>query len=70
MALITSMLTAFYMFRLYFNIFWNKEAKAAVATPEATTATTKTEDGVTGDATPKRKNKKKSHKDANSKFDK
>ncbi len=26
MALITSGLTAFYMFRLYFNIFWNKEA--------------------------------------------
>jgi NADH-quinone oxidoreductase subunit L len=25
-ALITSGLTAFYMFRLYFNIFWNKEA--------------------------------------------
>lgn len=25
-ALITSALTAFYMFRLYFNIFWNKEA--------------------------------------------
>jgi len=26
-ALITSGLTAFYMFRLYFSIFWNKEAK-------------------------------------------
>lgn len=26
-ALITSGLTAFYMFRLYFNIFWNKEAQ-------------------------------------------
>ena len=26
-ALATSALTAFYMFRLYFNIFWNKEAK-------------------------------------------
>ena len=26
-ALATSGLTAFYMFRLYFNIFWNKEAK-------------------------------------------
>lgn len=26
-ALITSGLTAFYMFRLYFNIFWNKEAE-------------------------------------------
>lgn len=25
-AVITSMLTAFYMFRLYFNIFWNKNA--------------------------------------------
>lgn len=25
-ALFTSMLTAFYMFRLYFNIFWNKES--------------------------------------------
>jgi NADH-quinone oxidoreductase subunit L len=25
-ALVTSGLTAFYMFRLYFNIFWNKEA--------------------------------------------
>ena len=27
-ALITSGLTAFYMFRLYFNIFWNKDANA------------------------------------------
>ena len=27
-ALITSGLTAFYMFRLYFSIFWNKEAQA------------------------------------------
>ena len=26
-ALLTSGLTAFYMFRLYFNIFWNREAK-------------------------------------------
>jgi len=28
-ALITSGLTAFYMFRLYFNIFWNKESHGA-----------------------------------------
>ncbi|MDZ4793198.1 MAG: NADH-quinone oxidoreductase subunit L [Bacteroidota bacterium] len=28
-ALITTGLTAFYMFRLYFNIFWNKEAPAS-----------------------------------------
>lgn len=28
-ALITSGLTAFYMFRLYFNIFWNKESRGA-----------------------------------------
>jgi len=27
LALFTSMLTAFYMFRLYFNIFWSSEAK-------------------------------------------
>lgn len=33
MALITSGLTAFYMFRLYFSIFWNKEAPALIEKP-------------------------------------
>lgn len=32
-ALITSGLTAFYMFRLYFSIFWNKEAPSSLERP-------------------------------------